>query len=142
MQPIFRKCILIAALAVASAPVFAGTTVIVSAKSKTSSLSKDQVAALYLGRSTSLPDGGSAKLYDLVDSNPAREHFYQAVTGKSASQVKAVWSRLVFSGRALPPHEQPNDAAVVKAVAADPNAVGYVDSSAVDASVKSALKLP
>jgi ABC-type phosphate transport system substrate-binding protein len=142
MQPIFRKCILMAALVVASTPALAGTTVIVSAKSKTTSLSKDQVAALYLGRSTTLPDGDDATLYDLVDSNPAREHFYQAVTGKSASQVKAVWSRLVFSGRALPPHEQSNDAAVVKAVAADPNAVGYVDSSAVNGSVKSVMKLP
>jgi hypothetical protein len=42
----------------------------------------------------------------------------------------------------LPPHELANDAAVVKAVAADPAAMGYIDSSALDGSVKPVFKLP
>ena len=135
-------CLLAAVLTLASAPSLAGVVMVVSANSAATSLSKDEAAALYLGKTTALPGGGSAKLYDLPDSNPAREHFYQAVAGKSASQVKAVWSRLVFSGRVLPPHEAASDAAVIKAVASDPHAVGYVDSGAVDASVKAVLKLP
>ena len=53
-----------------------------------------------------------------------------------------MWSRLVFSGRALPPKELGSDADVVKAVAADPSAVGYVDSSAVNSSVRAVLQLP
>ena len=103
---------------------------------------KDDAAALYLGKTTTLPAGGNAKLFDLSDSNPLREKFYQAATGKSASQVKSVWSRLVFSGRAVPPKELDSDDAVVKAVAADPSAVGYVDSSAVNGSVRAVLQLP
>lgn len=142
MYHFVRTCIIAGALALASTSAFAGTAVIVSAQSATKTLSKDDVAALYLGKTTSLPGGGTAKLYDVSEGNPLREQFYQKVAGKSASQVKSVWSRLVFSGRALPPKELANDAAVVKAVAADPTAVGYVDSSAVDGSVKVVLQLP
>ncbi|MGP1666931.1 MAG: phosphate ABC transporter substrate-binding protein [Rhodanobacter sp.] len=142
MHRIYVSAVLAGLLAFTAAPAFAGVVVITSAKSPVKTLSKDDVSALYLGKTTSLPGSGSAKLYDLTDANPNREKFYQAATGKSASQVKSVWSRLVFSGRAVPPKELANDAAVVKAVAADPNAVGYVDSSALDSSVQAVFKLP
>lgn len=142
MHRILRSCILASVLTLAALPAFAGMVVVTSAKSPVKSLGKDEVSALYLGKTTSLPGGGSAKLYDLADSNPGREKFYQAATGKSASQVKSVWSRLVFSGRALPPRELADDAAVIKSVAADPAAVGYVDSSAVNGSVQIVFKLP
>lgn len=142
MQPILRNALLVGTLVFVGAPAFAGTAVIVSSSSPVKALSKDEAAALYLGKTSTLPAGGSAKLYDLADSNPQREKFYQAATGKSASQVKSVWSRLVFSGRAVPPKELGNDAAMVKAVAADPSAVGYVDSSAVNGSVRAVLQLP
>lgn len=142
MHRIVRNCIFAGVLSFASLPAFAGMVVIASAKSSVKSLSKAEVAALYLGKTSSVPGGGNAKLYDLADANPGREKFYQAATGKSASQVKSVWSRLVFSGRALPPKELASDAAVVKAVAADPDAIGYVDASAVDGSVQTVAKLP
>ncbi len=142
MYRIFRNCILAGALTFVALPAFAEMVVITSAKSPVKTLSKDDVAALYLGKTAGLPGGGNAKLYDLADANAGREKFYQAATGKSASQVKSIWSRLVFSGRALPPKELPNDAAVVKAVAADPDAVGYVDASAVDSSVQTVSRLP
>lgn len=142
MYRIFRRCIVAGALALISAQVFAGTAVIVSAGSPVKALTKDQAAALYLGKTTAFPGGGTAKLFDLAESNPLREKFYQSATGKSASQVKSVWSRLVFSGRATPPKELANDAAVVKAVAADPAAVGYVDSGTVTGAVKTVLQLP
>ena len=112
MHRTIRNCILAGALTFATLPAFAGMVVVTSAKSSVKSLGKADVTALYLGKTTSLPGGDAAKLYDLSDANPGREKFYQAATGKSASQVKSVWSRLVFSGRALPPKELSDDAAV------------------------------
>lgn len=142
MHRIVRNCVLAGALMFAAVPAFAEMVVITSAKSAVKTLGKADVAALYLGKTTSVPGGGTARLFDLADANPGREKFYQAATGKSASQVKSVWSRLVFSGRAVPPKELASDAAVVKAVAADPDAIGYVDASAVDGSVRAVAKLP
>ena len=70
-----------------------------------------------------------------------RDAFYTKVTSKSAAQVKAAWSRLVFSGKATPPKEVGSSAEVKKLVASNQNAVGYIEKSAVDASVKVLLSV-
>lgn len=98
-------------------------------------LTKDQVANLYLGRSFDL------KPIDLPESNPLREQFYKKATDRDLAQVKATWSRIIFTGKGQPPKEEADAAAVKKAVAADPKAVGYIDKSAVDGSVKAVLIL-
>ena len=61
--------------------------------------------------------------------------------GRDPAQVKSIWSRLTFTGKAQPPKQLPDSAAVKKAVAADPKGVGYIEKSAVDASVKAVLTL-
>ena len=98
-------------------------------------MSKDQAANFFLGKSQGM------KLLDLPNSAPAKAAFYQKVSGHDLSQVKATWSRLIFTGRAQPPKELPDAAAVKKAVAADPKAVGYMEKSEVDPSVKILLTL-
>jgi ABC-type phosphate transport system substrate-binding protein len=52
------------------------------------------------------------------------------------SQVKALWSKLVFTGKATMPKEVGGSTDVRKAVAANPKAIGYIEKSAVDATVK------
>jgi hypothetical protein len=98
-------------------------------------LTKGQVASIYLGRNNNL------KPVDLPESNPLREAFYKKATDRDPPQIKAVWSRLVFTGQGQPPKELADVAAVKKAVAADPKAVGYIDKAQVDASVKVVLAL-
>jgi ABC-type phosphate transport system substrate-binding protein len=93
-------------------------------------LTKDQVAAVFLGRNADF------KPIDLPEASATRNTFYQKATDRDASQVKAVWARLVFSGKAQPPKELPDAAAVKKAVAADPKAIGYISAADVDTSVK------
>jgi predicted signal transduction protein with EAL and GGDEF domain len=62
-------------------------------------------------------------------------------TGRDSAQVKAIWSRILFTGRSVLPKQLPDSEAVKKAVAANPKAVGYIEKSAVDASVKVASPL-
>lgn len=115
--------------------------VIVSTKSPLTSLTADQAAAIFMGRSSTLPNGSQATPADLPDSNGVREQFYSKAAGKSAAQVKAAWSRLTFSGKATPPKEIPSAADVKKFVAANPDAIGYIEKSAVDSTVKVVLIL-
>jgi ABC-type phosphate transport system substrate-binding protein len=119
----------------------AQVAVVVGAQSAVSALTMEQAASLFLGKSDQLPGAGAAVLVDQPDSAAVRELFYTKVTGKSASQVKAAWSRLVFSGKATPPKEAANSAAVKKMVASSPNTVGYIEKSAVDSSVKVLLSI-
>lgn len=114
----------------------AQVAVVVGAKSPATALSAEQAAGLFLGKSDQLPGAGTALLLDQTEGSAVRELFYTKVAGKSGAQVKAAWSRLVFSGKATPPKELGSSAEVKKMVAANPNAVGYIEKSAVDGSVK------
>jgi hypothetical protein len=98
-------------------------------------IGRSQIADLYLGRSS-----GWIPLDQAVDS-PISLEFYKKATGRDLMQIKAIWSRVLFTGRGLPPKQLANSAAVKKAVAADPRAVGYIEKSAVDPSVKVAFAL-
>jgi ABC-type phosphate transport system substrate-binding protein len=98
-------------------------------------ISKDQLANVYLGRSFDL------KPVDLPEGNATREQFYKKATDRDQAQIKAVWSRVVFTGKGQAPGIQADAAAVKKAVAADPKAIGYIDKAAVDGSVKVVLTL-
>lgn len=93
-------------------------------------MSKAEVADIYLGKNTALHP------VDQPEAAPIRAEFYKKATGRDLAQVKATWSRLVFSGKAQPPKEVADDAAAKKAVASDPKSVAYIDKSAVDATVK------
>jgi hypothetical protein len=70
-----------------------------------------------------------------------RGDFYEKATGRTVAQVRATWARITFTGKGTPPKELKSDADVKAFVAADPRAIGYVDASAVDGSVKAVLKL-
>lgn len=98
-------------------------------------LSKDQVADVFLGKSQ------TATPIDQVETAPVYADFYKKATGRDVAQVKSTWSRIVFSGKGQPPKQLPDNAAVKKAVAADPKAIGYIEKSAVDGSVKTLLEL-
>ena len=136
-----KSILSVCALTLAAASANAEVVVIVNPKNPAANLSAEQVAALYLGNSSTFPDGGAAALADQPESAAVRGSFYEKATGRSAAQAKATWARLTFTGKGTPPKELKSDADVKAWVASDPKAIGYVDSSAVDGSVKAVLKL-
>lgn len=136
-----KSILSVCALTLAAAGANADVVVIVNPKNPAANLSAEQVAALYLGNSSTFPDGGAAALADQPESAAVRGTFYEKATGRSAAQAKATWARLTFTGKGTPPKELKTDADVKAWVASDPKAIGYVDASAVDGSVKAVLKL-
>lgn len=118
----------------------AEVAVIVSASNGNGSLDKDTIERIFLGKTASFPDGSQAIPVDQNEGNAAREAFNDKVLGKSSSQLKAYWSRLIFTGKGTPPKESGSDADVVSLVAKNPNLIGYVDAAAVDGSVKVVYK--
>jgi ABC-type phosphate transport system substrate-binding protein len=116
--------------------------VIVSAKSSVTALSENQVADIYLGRTSQLPGGrGQVLPLDLADDAANRAAFYRIVCGKSPAQLRAYWSKLVFTGSGQPPYEVADAEAMKKRVASGTNVIGYIDSSQLDPSVKPILTL-
>lgn len=133
-----RHAIVVATIAWSAGahPALAGAVAVVSAKSAIIGLSKEQVADIFLGRSSRYPNGDLAVPIDQVEGSPARDEFYAKYAGKLPAQVKAYWSKVIFTGRGQPPPEVATDIEVKKRVANDPNAIGYIEQSAVDASVR------
>ncbi|NOY63240.1 MAG: phosphate ABC transporter substrate-binding protein [Gammaproteobacteria bacterium] len=99
------------------------------------SISAKEAKKVWLGKTKSL-GGTSVKPADLPKGNASRDHFYSHVVKKSEKKLKAYWAKIVFSGKGSPPKPLGSDAEVVSWVASTPGAVGYVDSTAADDSVK------
>ncbi|KQN79209.1 hypothetical protein ASF04_01570 [Duganella sp. Leaf61] len=128
--------VLVAALGAVALPASAEVVVIVSQKNPASRMFSEQASQFFLGKSNLFTP------VDLPESSAVRAEFYKKVADKDTAQVKALWSKLVFTGKATAPKEYASAAEVKKAVAADPKAIGYIEKSAVDDTVKVILTLP
>ena len=110
--------------------------VVVSAKSQVMVLNPNQISDIFLGKTNTFPNGRQALPIDLTEGTPARDEFYAKLTGKSAAQIKAHWSKIIFTGRGLPPKEVLNGNEVKRRLAENPNAISYMDQNMVDNSVR------
>lgn len=114
----------------------AEVVVVVGTKNSTAGLSKEQASDIFLGKATHLTP------LDQPESSSLRDDFYSKVTGKSAAQAKSYWSKLSFTGKGTPPKEAQSSADIKKQVAENPNLIGYIEKSAVDANVKVLFSAP
>lgn len=119
----------------------AAQAVVAGARSPATSLTAEQASQLFLAKSATLPGAGTVALIDLPESAATREAFYLKLTGKTPAQMKALWSRLAFSGSGQPPRTAGSAGELKKLLAADPNAIGYLDKADLDGSVKVLLAL-
>lgn len=133
--------LLILALALFCPAVQADVVVIVH-PSNTVALEQEQIQQLFLGKTKVFPDNRAATPYDQSEDNEARNTFYQRIIGKKGNQLRAYWSRLVFTGKGRPPKELGNDSAVRAQVASNAAAIGYIDRKYVDASVRVVYQIP
>ncbi len=114
----------------------ADVVAIVSVKSSIVALSRNQVADLFLGKVSRYPNGETAVPIDQAEGSLMFDEFYEKIAGKSAAQVKAYWSKIIFTGRGKPPTAVANDIEVKKRIAENPNAIGYIDKALLDDSVR------
>lgn len=129
-------CLLWAICALATTCALAEVVVVVSAKSKISGMTMSQVAQIFLGKTSKLPDGKDAIPLDQLEGSEIRKEFYSKVTGKDPAQINAYWSKIIFTGDGQPPKVVAGNDSVKKAVIKNLNAIGYIDRSAVDKKVK------
>ena len=141
MKPleIIRNCLILSlllAMSMVTASAHADVVVIVSAKSSITLLTAAQTTRIFLGKVDSFPDDSDAFPIDQAEGSAIRDEFYSKVVHKSSSQLAAYWAKVIFTGDGRPPEMLESDMAVRKTVAKNPNAIGYIDKSAVDKSVR------
>ena len=115
--------------------VFADVAVIVH-PSNDSSIDQSAIKRMFLGKTKAFSNGRSAILLSLDPSSPITEEFNREVMGKSGSQIKAHWSKMIFTGKGTPPQEMASIAEIISAVSANPDAIAFVDAASVTDAVK------
>ena len=133
MKAQFGMILLAAGMSMAAAPALAEVAVIVNPKNPATRMLNDQAAQFFIGKSAMFTP------VEQAEGSAIRKEFYAKVLDKDAAQVKAIWSKLVFTGKGTAPKEYASAAEVKKAVAADVKAIGYIDKSQVDDTVKAVL---
>ena len=116
--------------------------VIVNNDNRSNSLSSDLVSDIYLGRTKRFPTGEPAKPLDLPKHLSITNDFYTKVVKKSPAQLRAHWSRLVFTGKGRPPQKLADELEVKSMVSGDNEMIGYVYEQTADEEVKIILNVP
>jgi hypothetical protein len=124
------------ALSLASGMATADVVAVVSSKSPVTMLSRSQVTDIFLGKAMRFPDGVQAVPIDQEEGSPARDEFYATFAGKSPAQIKAHWSKIIFTGRGRPPKAVANSAEVKKLIVDNLSSISYIDRTLVDSSVR------
>jgi ABC-type phosphate transport system substrate-binding protein len=123
-------------LCLSSAMLKADVVAVVSAKSPITALSMSQVADIFFGKATRFPNGVHAFPVDQAEGSAVRDEFYSKVFGKTPAQIKAYWSKIIFTGRGQPPPSVSSDIEMKKRISENLAAIGYIDRSLVDDSVR------
>ena len=123
----------------ASVSSVAEVAVVVNPGNEMTEISVKDTQRLYLGKTGKFPGGSKADVVDQQVGEGSRDTFYKGVVGKSESQAKSYWSKQIFTGKGTPPPVVGSDAEVKAKISANPRAIGYIDSSQVDDSVKRVL---
>lgn len=130
-----KSALLGTVLTFAAGTVFAEVAVIVN-PTNDSAMTSDDIAKLYLGKTKKFTNGQSAIPLDRTEGTDIRVKFLESTVSKDESQMKSYWSRLIFTGKGVPPKVVETDAEVKELVSRNPDTIGYIDSSSVDDTVK------
>lgn len=130
------KGLISAVLACSMSFVASAELVLVVHPSNDASIDAKTAQRIFLGKENKFSNGKEAIPINQAPESPVRASFDTETLGRSSTQVAAYWSKLVFTGKGIPPKEVPNDAEVISVIASNQDAIGYVDSSSVTSAVK------
>ena len=131
------------ALLLGAIPVAAADTlvVIINPESGVTKLSKNEVVEIFMGRQKHLSSGLVVLPVEQVAPGETRARFYDLLVKLPLPQVRAYWARLYFSGQAQPPRQTETPEETLHVVAANKGAIGFLEASKVDRSVRVVLRL-
>src|SRR5262249_54640360 len=91
-------------------------------------LTKDELAKMFLKKTTTWGNGHRVLLVDLPENSSVRKRFCELVLDKPIEAVKAYWQQRVFSCPDVSPLEKRTQAGGVGYCQSPPDALGYVSA--------------
>jgi ABC-type phosphate transport system substrate-binding protein len=94
-----------------------------------------QIAAIYLLRTTTWPDGSRIIPVNREADSTLRRKFSSTVVGLDSGSLASYWSEMHFQGK-MPPVLQESEPAMLAFVQRVPGAVGYISAATAPLGVK------
>jgi ABC-type phosphate transport system substrate-binding protein len=98
----------------------------------------DEVARIFLKKERFWDDGSTIIPLNREAGSPIREVFSRRVFHLSSAALAQYWDQQYFLGT-FPPATLASNEAVKRYIASEPNAIGYIDPSTADPSVRIVL---
>lgn len=108
--------------------------IIVNKANGIGSISSTDLQNIYSGKKTTWSDGKN--IAACFNNGDAQADFLKEAIKKTLPQYQTFWKKAVFTGTGNPPKELGSDAAVKNYVANNPNAIGFISASSLDATIK------
>jgi ABC-type phosphate transport system substrate-binding protein len=124
------------ALLAITTPALAELVIVVNPQNPATRMFPSQAAQFFLGGSVLFTP------IEQAETSAIRAEFYKKVLEKEPAQVQAIWSKIAFTGKGKVPKEYKSSAEVKKAISENANAIGYIEKSAVDDTVKVIATIP
>lgn len=97
------------------------------------------VKKIFLNKKTDI-NGNALTVFDLKEGDKSRIEFYNLIIGQSEEEIKTYRTGLIFSGKGTPTKEVSDAKSLKSAISSTQGAIGYIDESQVDSSVKILFK--
>jgi hypothetical protein len=99
---------------------------------RATALSEADVRAIYLKQKRFWSDGRAIVPINREAGTPARERFSERIFGEGSRRLAGYWNQRYFEAGEFPPATLASDDAVLRFVAANEDAVGYVTGDVTD----------
>ena len=116
--------------------------VVIAHPSNNQFLDESTLIRIFLGKDLFYPSGDKVTPIQLDGSVASHPVFVKKLLDKTPKQFNTYWARMSFTGKAPVPATMASGADMKAAVAKNAAAIGYIDASEVDDSVKVVLTLP
>jgi ABC-type phosphate transport system substrate-binding protein len=136
-----RLLLLLLALSLAQPASAAAELAIIVNKVNTAQVSQPFAFRAFLGFISRWPSRGSIMVVALPEEHAATRLLYGRLLNKKPMEVHDFWAQNFFTGKCSMPKEVTSEEEVKRIVRNYPNAIGYIDSAAVDETVKVVLRV-
>lgn len=105
-----------------------GFKLVVNAGNPTTAETRATLSKFFLKKVREWGDKQKVTAYDLDEKAEVRQAFSDAIHGKSVTAIKSYWQRMIFSGRDVPPDEITSETDLLRRIATERGAIGYVSA--------------
>ena len=123
-------------LTLAIGPAAGQVAIIVNKEAAVRDITKDELKSVYFGELQQWKDGDEIVLTDRKDNDVIAMKFYDDFLGRNQRKVRKLWLRKVLRGEIRRPESFNTDGGIIKFVAENKEAIGFVSAASVKNSVR------